>query len=92
MQISSHSRGSRKLKAAFIAGAGLTEPEYKFKETVRRKADREALQGFDCPDCRGFYEAMASWGHLKVSQLPSCGHAPPGMLFHLDCKSQAALL
>ncbi|KAK9836606.1 hypothetical protein WJX74_004232 [Apatococcus lobatus] len=53
-------------------------PGYKYKETVRKRADREALPGFDCPDCRGFYEAMASWGHLKISQLPSCGHAPPG--------------
>lgn len=61
------------------AGTGQCGPGYKYKETVRKRADREALPGFDCPDCKGFYEAMASWGHLKVSQMPSCGHAPPGM-------------
>ncbi|KAK9861149.1 hypothetical protein WJX84_010562 [Apatococcus fuscideae] len=57
---------------------------YKYNETVRKRADREALSGFDCPDCRGFYEAMASWGHLKISQLPSCGHAPLGKRLALD--------
>ena len=29
-------------------------------------------QGFDCPDCRCFFEAMKSWGDGQP--LPACGH------------------
>ena len=30
------------------------------------------VQGFDCPDCRRFFEAMKSWGDGQP--LPVCGH------------------
>ena len=29
-------------------------------------------QGFDCPDCRRFFNAMKSWGDDQP--LPACGH------------------
>ena len=45
---------------------------YKYRDVVRKKAERELLQGFECQDCKRFYEAVASWG--PVGELPVCGH------------------
>ena len=30
----------------------------KYQEVVRKKADREALKGYECEDCKKFYEVM----------------------------------
>ena len=46
---------------------------YKYREVVRKKADREQLQGFACQECEGFYRAVQSWG-MANCQLPTCGH------------------
>lgn len=46
---------------------------FKYQEVVRRKADRDDLPGFDCADCKAFYDALATWGH--VHEAPACGHA-----------------
>ncbi|BDA48139.1 probable DNA endonuclease RBBP8 at C-terminar half [Coccomyxa sp. Obi] len=52
------------------------EPGYKYKETVRKKAEREELLGIECVDCRKFYAAIETWG--AVGDLPACGHAVRG--------------
>ncbi|CAL8462867.1 g2401 [Coccomyxa elongata] len=52
------------------------EPGYKYKETVRKKAEREELMGIECVDCRNFYAAIETWG--AVGNLPACGHAVRG--------------
>jgi hypothetical protein len=31
-------------------------------ESVRKRAARERLQGFDCAQCQGFYDAIQAWG------------------------------
>ncbi|GMH39047.1 hypothetical protein BSKO_06945 [Bryopsis sp. KO-2023] len=49
------------------------EAGFKYDEVVRKKADREMLPGFDCVDCRKFYQALSTWGH--VGEAPACGHA-----------------
>uniref|UniRef100_A0A061R785 Splicing factor 4 n=1 Tax=Tetraselmis sp. GSL018 TaxID=582737 RepID=A0A061R785_9CHLO len=50
--------------------------EYKFKEVVRKKAERSALPGHGCSDCQKFYEALRSWGtNATLVPLPECGHA-----------------
>ena len=36
--------------------------DYKYQAVIRKKAEREALVGYDCPDCKRFYEAIESWG------------------------------
>ncbi|KAL0051390.1 hypothetical protein WJX82_006484 [Trebouxia sp. C0006] len=47
--------------------------DFKYQEVVRGKADRAALQGIQCLDCRRFYEAVNTWGH-EGQPLPTCGH------------------
>ncbi len=49
---------------------------YKYKETVRKKAEREELTGVECVDCKKFYAAIETWG--AVGNLPACGHAVRG--------------
>ncbi|KAK9808228.1 hypothetical protein WJX73_000518 [Symbiochloris irregularis] len=53
---------------------------YKYREVVRRKDEREALQGFDCENCKRFYQAISSWGPMANLPAPSCGHAVTGDL------------
>lgn len=50
---------------------------YKYKEVVRKKAEREELTGIECVDCRKFYAAIETWG--AVGDLPACGHAVRGV-------------
>lgn len=50
---------------------------FKYREVVRKKAEREQLQGFDCQDCRNFYQALTSWGGTEPP-MPACGHARQG--------------
>lgn len=45
---------------------------FKYQEVVRRRADRDDMPGFDCADCKAFYDALATWGH--VHDAPACGH------------------
>lgn len=45
---------------------------YKYRDVVRKKAEREQLQGFTCPDCEGFFRAVLSWD--KNAKLPTCDH------------------
>jgi hypothetical protein len=50
---------------------------YRYREVVRKKAEREALPGFECGDCARFYAACESW--LAPGDAPppppTCGHA-----------------
>ena len=67
--------------------------EYKYREVVRKKAEREALRGFECADCARFYAACESWltpgdappppgcGHVAQAQRPSGGSSSPYLLF-----------
>ena len=57
---------------------------------MRTRADREKLTGFDCPECRGFYDAVLSWGGTDativrnmLNEVHENGHihangSPPG--------------
>jgi len=38
----------------------LTTPKFAYSEPVRGKSKRQVLPGWDCPDCKGFYEAMTT--------------------------------
>lgn len=58
-------------------------PGYKYREVVRRKDEREALQGFDCENCKRFYQAITSWGPIANLPTPACGHAVSRKLFVL---------
>jgi hypothetical protein len=53
---------------------------FKYKEVVRKQAEREVLPAFECAACRSFYSALSSWGGALGSQggqlpLPGCAHA-----------------
>eukprot|EP00798_Chlamydomonas_sp_ICE-L_P019481 gene19481-26142_t len=56
---------------------GNAKAAFKYKEVVRKKDEREALQGFDCPQCKQFYDALASWGQ-EVTRPVTCEHDPRG--------------
>lgn len=45
---------------------------FKYQEVVRKQADRQLLPGFNCSDCKAFYDALISWGNVHS---PVCGHA-----------------
>ena len=49
---------------------------YKYKETVRKKAEREELTGVECVDCKKFYAAVETWG--GAGDMPACGHPVRG--------------
>ena len=55
---------------------------YKYQEVVRKRAEREALTGFECGECARFYEALRSWSGdaaaAAASARPCCQHAPAG--------------
>ncbi|KAK9806889.1 hypothetical protein WJX72_006513 [[Myrmecia] bisecta] len=53
------------------------EPGYKYQAVVRKKDERAALQGFECLDCKRFYEALQTWNG-NMQGLPACGHAVAG--------------
>jgi hypothetical protein len=44
----------------------------KFQEVVRKKADRAALPGHACEDCRGFYQTILDQGIINKEQLQEC--------------------
>ena len=49
---------------------------YKYQDVVRKKAEREQLQGFECPDCQRFYDAVRSWGYDAAPEhARRCHHA-----------------
>ena len=57
----------------------LSEGEgYKYKEVVRKKAEREDMLGVECTDCQRFYEACQTWNSIAPTALPKCGHAVQG--------------
>ena len=62
------------------AGAG-----YKYKEVVRKRAEREDLVGVECPDCRRFYAACQTWSSVPPSAAPQCGHALQGENGRPEC-------
>lgn len=53
------------------AGGALKAPAYKYKDVVRRKADREALAAGDCVECRKFYDAVMA-GDPNGLMAPCC--------------------
>ncbi len=84
MRRMTHLQRGRLRSAASPAG-----PEgagYKYREVVRKRAERAALPGYECPDCTRFYTALESWGPLPglpPGGLPACGHAAPGACVQL---------
>ena len=83
---------------------GCTGPGYKYKEVVRKKSEREAMLGVECPECQGFYEACQTWNSMAPAELPKCGHAVQGKAIYCGsfdqymwpaqspCRPSAALL
>ena len=55
---------------------------YKYKEVVRKRAEREALVGVECADCWRFYAACQTWNMVPLGAAPHCGHALQGK----DCR------
>jgi hypothetical protein len=45
---------------------------FKHQEVIRKRKDREKLEGFECQDCKRFYNAMEKWG--AIGDLPQCQH------------------
>lgn len=64
--------------AAAAVGVAASPPRgrgggVKYTEVVRKKAEREMLDGFECACCAAFYLAISTWG-APPQQLPECGH------------------
>lgn len=71
--------GNAVAPSAPAAPAPMQPGGYKYSEVVRRKEDRALLNGFDCPSCKAFYEAVESWGGaFPTGAAPSCGHQIAG--------------
>lgn len=70
--IGMHVQGSGQTCGA-VTGSG-----YKYKEVARKRAEREAMLGVECPDCQRFYEACQTWNSIAPAALPQCGHAIRG--------------
>lgn len=49
-------------------------PSFKYCEVVRGKEARENLAGWDCAQCRAFYDALSTWGAVVAGTAPVCGH------------------
>ncbi|KAG7673633.1 hypothetical protein Ndes2526B_g02915 [Nannochloris sp. 'desiccata'] len=62
-------------------GQSLPNGAFKHQEVIRKRKDREKLEGFECQDCKRFYDAMEKWGAIGV--LPQCQH-------HVNPKTAAA--
>jgi hypothetical protein len=56
------------------------EPVCLLRQVVRKKAERELLQGVDCQACKGWYQAMASWQGDKPVDAHECKHHVQGWL------------
>ncbi|KAL6602990.1 hypothetical protein ACP70R_043351 [Stipagrostis hirtigluma subsp. patula] len=39
--------------------------DFKYRESVRKKADRENLKGIECKQCKKFYDAVLPEGHVN---------------------------
>ena len=51
-----------------------TTKGFKHQSVVRQKEDRAKLQGFECEDCKRFYDALERWGAVAIGGLPECQH------------------
>ena len=47
---------------------------FKHQQVIRKKEDREKLEGFECQDCKRFYDALEKWGAVAIGGLPQCQH------------------
>lgn len=47
---------------------------FKHQGVVRQREERAQLQGFECEDCKRFYDALERWGAVAVGGLPQCQH------------------
>ncbi|KAF3781844.1 gamma response 1 protein [Nymphaea thermarum] len=47
---------------------------FKYVEPVRRKGDREFLKGFECKQCKKFYDALQQDGGIDSSNKIQCEH------------------
>lgn len=56
---------NRKGKIGKSATDSSHEPGYKYQEVVRDKDKRRAMKGFECEQCREFYEALEKGGSGK---------------------------
>ena len=60
-----------------------------YSESSRGKRAREALKGFTCAECEGYFQALAQQG-VHVSRLEDsgkCRHQPPGREDRTDEKT-----
>ena len=53
-----HSNTNEKNQSDDENTTSTNEPNYKYHEVVRKKKERRALQGHDCPSCRSFLDAV----------------------------------
>lgn len=73
-----HGGGKGTSASTFTARAAYVKPvvapgEFAHQQTVRKKAEREALPGHTCDCCRAFYLAVC--GLDPNAPLPKCEHA-----------------
>ncbi|EFN55297.1 hypothetical protein CHLNCDRAFT_134248 [Chlorella variabilis] len=54
-------------------GGGNSGTGYRYQAVVRKKAEREKLQGVECQQCKRFYAALESWGTIGQEQLQQEG-------------------
>ena len=48
--------------------------QIKHQQVIRQKDERAKLDGFECADCKRFYDALQRWGAVAVGGLPQCEH------------------
>lgn len=63
---------------------------FKHQEVIRKRKDRENLEGFECQDCKRFYDAMEKWG--AIGDLPQCQHHVIPKAAHQQQQAQQAKL
>jgi hypothetical protein len=62
-----------------------SRPDYRYQEVVRKRAEREGLKPYDCPDCAAFVDTILQGEGAKVynrNELMCCSrhrsrHTPP---------------
>ena len=66
---------NRRGKGGKVSSDDSEEPGYKYKEVVRDRDKRRAMKGFECDQCREFYEALAKGGEDFNREEMVCKHS-----------------
>jgi hypothetical protein len=66
---------NRRGKRGKVSSDDSEEPGYKYKEVVRDRDKRRAMKGFECDQCREFYEALAKGGKDFNREEMVCKHS-----------------